>query len=40
VLTPDRRARIEAEVAAVFGERKRQAEVHEQAMTMRPRRDG
>jgi hypothetical protein len=38
-LTPDRRARIEAEIAAVFGERKRQAEVHEQAMTMRPRRD-
>ena len=38
-VTPDRRARIEAEIAAVFGERKRVAEVHERAMTMRPRRD-
>ena len=38
-LTPDRRARIQAEVAAVFRERKRVAEIHEQAMTMPSRRD-
>jgi O-methyltransferase involved in polyketide biosynthesis len=39
VLTPDRRARIEVEVARMFGERKRRDEIHEQAMTMRPRGD-
>lgn len=39
VLAPDRRARIEVEIAAMFGQRARRAELHEKAMTMRPRED-
>jgi hypothetical protein len=39
LLTPDRRARIEVEIAEAFGERGRQAELRAKAMTMRPRED-
>jgi hypothetical protein len=37
LLTPNRRARIEVEIARMFGERKRREEIHERALTIKDR---